>query len=211
MMKMTKSLLMALLLAAGMAGSVNGAIVYFDFDPVVRVYKVGDTPPYPEAAYSFNPFNHPENGAFNFDDGPVTLEVFELGQGLFWNTDGAGGYSFAASGGTATEFASGATISTGGTTWQDATVLLSQSVSSTTYYGIQDDTGNVGWIQIRRDAAQDYTILGLAYSDTGSIEAGQTSEGGGGGSAVPEPGTAAMLGIGVAILSASRRRFRREG
>jgi hypothetical protein len=204
---MMRKVWMSLLVVVGITVQAPAAVFHFDFDPEVRVYNSGVFPLFNDGTYSFDAFDDPENGTFADFGGPVVLDVIEVGQGLFWNADGAGGYSYAGSGGTATEFTAGQVISTGGTTWQDANVLLSQSISSTTYYGIRDDSNNVGWIQIRRDATQDYSIVGLAYSDTGTIEAGQITAGSGT-SAVPEPGTMVLMMSGTGLLLMMRRKMR---
>ena len=203
-MKNWKMMMASLLLAAGVAGSVNGAITYFDVDPDVSVNGT---------IYSYNPLTGTGvffgNPGFSFSTGPILLNADD--KGLF--SGSTSGWTVLGSGGNATALNLNDPISTASTTWSSNFLIISsQGTGVTSYYGIRNDT-SVGWIQIRRDGNSIYTILASGMSDSGSILAGQTSEGGGGGgggSAVPEPGTAAMLGVGVVMLSAARQRFRRE-
>ena len=110
------------------------------------------------------------------------------------------------------------------TDWSASGTTLGLTIGAIEYVGIRYNYGasyGYGWIQVQRvndnnpnnpDNGMGVILLASSFNTSGDFVVGQTSEGGGGGggSAVPEPGTAAMLGIGVVMLSAARRRFRRE-
>ena len=87
--------------------------------------------------------------------------------------------------------------------------------SSTGFLGVQTVAGNFGWIQVHVVAQsnngvqtgqpESATIIDYAYDDTGAhLTAGQTS-------AVPEPSTTMLLGLGaIAMGAAGVRRLRRR-
>ena len=83
------------------------------------------------------------------------------------------------------------------------TINPAWSPGATGYAGFVFDNGGgpyYGWLQVELDVSgRDFTVLQFAYDDTGnSIEAGTN----------PEPGTAILLGLGLACLSGL---FRKRG
>jgi hypothetical protein len=200
MMKHLKKVMMALLLAAGMTGSVNGALLYYD---------VADVDIDDPAAYTYNPLTG--TGAFEFGAFGIIIVPGDYG------FSGSGGWQVLASSGSSLALLDGTeTIDATSGNWISNGGFFAMPVGDTNYFGIRYDAGSgygYGWVQIQKDVDRDAILLASAFNEGAPITAGQTSGGGGGegGSAVPEPGTAVMLSIGVAILSASRRRFRREG
>lgn len=201
-MKNWKMMMASLLLAAGVVGSVNGAVLYFDIADV----DINDG-----SAYTYNPLTG--TGAFGI--GAFGVRLFPGDYGV----ESAGGWEILTSDGSAIILLDGTeTIDASSGTWSSGFKSFShQAVGDTKYYGIRYDGGSgsgfgYGWIQVQHDVDRDAILMASSFNEGGSLTAGQTSEGGGGGggSAVPEPGTAAMLGIGVVMLSAARRRFRRE-
>ncbi len=83
------------------------------------------------------------------------------------------------------------------------TINPAWSPGATGYAGFVFDNGGgpyYGWLQVQLDVnGRNFTVLQFAYDDTGnSIEAGMN----------PEPGTAILLGLGLACLSGL---FRKRG
>jgi hypothetical protein len=199
--------LMALLLAAGMAGSVNGAVLYYDITPDITVLN--------PASYLFDPFaGTSSTNAAGIDITP--------GDYIF---NGEGGWEVSTVAGVSANLepiAESTLINAGTSDWSAGGNTQGLTLNQIAYVGIRYDYGayyGYGWIQVQRvdDGAPAREGMGLgikllssSFNTEGELTVGQTSEGGGGGSAVPEPGTAAMLGIGVVMLSAARRRFRHD-
>lgn len=94
------------------------------------------------------------------------------------------------------------------------------TIGDTWYYALRRDEGGgnygYGWVEIERNAADTWTILGSGYNSQGEILAGEQGssggggEGGGEGSAVPEPNVISFFLIGgFALYYARNERLRR--
>ena len=208
-MKNWKMMMASLLLAAGVAGSVSGAVLYFDISPDISIINPVD--------YNYNPLTG--NGSSGFSASGLQ---FAPGDYIF---DGAGGWEVLTDGSSDLDpLALSATINASSGVWSPEGNTLGLTIGDIEYVGIRYNYGasyGYGWIQVQRvndnnpnnpNNGLGVILLASSFNTSGDFVVGQTSEGGGGGggSAVPEPGTAAMLGIGVVMLSAARRRFRSE-
>jgi hypothetical protein len=197
-MKNFKMMCASLMLAAGVAGSASGAIQYFNLSPGVTVNFT---------VYKYDPTAGTGVliGDPNFSSTPTLVGLNTADGGL----ETANGWEMLTSGGAVVLLSSGSSIDVNSGTWSSGYAFIGdETVGDTVYYGISDGT-NAGWLQVRRDGDSNYTLLASGLSDSSTILAGE-GQLGGGSSAVPEPGTAAMLGIGVVMLSAARRRFRHD-
>ena len=213
-MKNWKMMMASLMLAAGVAGSVSGAVLYYDINPDISIIN--------PATYTYNPLT----GTGSSGSSSPGLQITP-GDYIF---NGAGGWEVSTvpggeySGSYLDPLSLSDPINATSTDWSASGTTLGLTIGATEYVGIRYNYGasyGYGWIQVQRvndnnpnnpNNGLGVILLASSFNTSGDFVVGQTSEGGGGGggSAVPEPGTAAMLGIGVVMLSAARRRFRSE-
>lgn len=173
------------------ANNIDGT--YFNFVTGVHV-NAGNL-----AGYDFNPYNN--NAGLTFYGAASPSGIMATG------TPGTTA--------TALALAFGASISAAGQFNQYQTVGTAFYRTGQEYVGLRflnEVTGviNYGWVLLSTTAGNGFaaSVLGYGYENTGAaITAGQTAAV----TAVPEPGTTAMLGLGlVGLVAASARRRRKQ-
>jgi hypothetical protein len=175
---------------------VMAAVVYVDFGGGIDVEA-------PNYNYNFDPSDNPQAGTFNNYNGPVTFDVGDIFVG------GSGGWQFMDNGYDIALLSINDAID-GSSSWDTAAGIGAHTIGETYFYGLRNG-GSYGWLEVVRNAAWSFTLLGLGYNENGTILAGETGSQEGGGSAVPEPRVALMMCIGLAFLLRYRTARKHKG